>query len=30
MIYIANAGPKGRGVFAGKAFGPGERVERRR
>jgi SET domain-containing protein len=28
MIYIAEAGPKGRGVFAGKALGPGERIER--
>jgi SET domain-containing protein len=28
MIYIADAGPKGRGVFAGKAFGPGECIER--
>jgi SET domain-containing protein len=27
MIYIADAGPKGRGVFAGKAFVPGERIE---
>jgi SET domain-containing protein len=28
MIYIAKAGSKGRGVFAGKAFRPGDRVER--
>jgi uncharacterized protein len=28
MIFIADAGPKGRGVFAGKAFGPGDRIER--
>ena len=28
MIYIADAGSKGRGVFAGKAFAPGERIER--
>jgi SET domain-containing protein len=28
MIYIAKAESKGRGVFAGKAFGPGERIER--
>jgi SET domain-containing protein len=28
MIYIAAARPKGRGVFAGKPFGPGERIER--
>jgi SET domain-containing protein len=28
MIYVADAGPKGRGVFAGKAFAPGDRIER--
>jgi SET domain-containing protein len=28
MIYVADAGAKGRGVFAGKAFVPGDRIER--
>ena len=28
MIHIATAGPKGRGVFAGKSFVAGERIER--
>jgi SET domain-containing protein len=28
MLYLANAGPKGRGVFARVAFAAGERIER--
>jgi uncharacterized protein len=28
MVYIAAAGPKGRGVFAGRAFGLGDSIER--